>query len=273
VTDYIKIVNFQIGFYFLGFVEFEGESVSLDVFDYLDESNKSNIISRVALAVHDKTAWEVVRKNIQELIPSIMSANSPPISVSDSSSSKSSNSNNSQLSSAVNTSISQNVLFQNAQMDTVINRSAYTNNIKDVNYDLKSTKEVVKLACKVIVFDINFNMFKDKTKIYSTKRLDFKDDVIMKTPFHSHFLFSDICFASRNQLLCSTDRFLTKFTVPEYEANKKATKVCYLELNEIVGIQELGYSSLTRSYNNHFIAVGSYDGSVSIRKSNNLVSF
>ena len=107
----------------------------------------------------------------------------------------------------------------------------------------------------------------------SYKRLDFKDDAIMKTPFHSHFLFSDICFASRNQLLCSTDRFLTKFTVPEYEANKKATKVCYLELNEIVGIQELGYSSLTRSYNNHFIAVGSYDGSVSIRKSNNLVSF
>ena len=44
-------------------------------------------------------------------------------------------------------------------METIINRSAYTNNTKDVNYDLKSTKELVKLACKVIVFDINFNMF------------------------------------------------------------------------------------------------------------------
>lgn len=275
VTDYVKIVNFEIGFYLLGYIEFEGESVSLDVFDYEDESNKTNIISRVGLAIHDKTAWEVVRKNIQELIPNILSVNSPTISVSDSSSNKSSSvsNNNSQLSSAVNTSISQNVLFQNAQMETVINRSAYTNNTKDVNYDMKSTKKLVKLACKVIVFDINFNVFTDKTKIYSTKRLDFKDDVIMRTPFHSHFLFSSISFASRTQLVCATDRFLTKFNVPEYEANKKASKVCYLELNEIVGIHELGYSYLTRSYNNNFIAVGSYDGSISVRRANDLVSF
>lgn len=120
-----------------------------------DEGKNKNIISRVALAIHDKSAWEVVRKNIQEIMPSIISPNSPTIS--ESISLKSSNSTNSLA--AFNTSIAQNVLFQTCQMDPVISRSAYTFNLKDVNYDSSSTKENVKLACKAIVFDFNFNMF------------------------------------------------------------------------------------------------------------------
>ena len=46
----------------------------------------------------------------------------------------------------------------------------------------------------------------------------------------------------------------------------------YLELNEIVGMQDLGYSCLSRSLNNQFIAVGGYDGSISVRKTSDLVS-
>jgi hypothetical protein len=134
--------------------------------DYLDESGESSkekdIISRVALAVHDKSAWEIVRKNIQEIMPSIISPSSPAIS--DTVSSKSTSSSNSTNISAVNSSIAQNILFQNAQMDLVINRSTYSNNEKDVNYDQKSTKQTVKLACKLVVFDLNFNIFSGKFK-------------------------------------------------------------------------------------------------------------
>ena len=234
-----------------------------------DEVNK-NIVSRVAIGIYDKASWDVVRKNIQEIIPSIISPNSPAIS--ETISSKSTNSTNNSFG-TFSSNISQNILFQNAQMDsTTIDRSSYTNNLKDINYDSRSTKESVKLACKVIVFDINFNLFNDKNKIYATKRLDFKDDIIMKSMFHSHFLFSDLVFSNRSSLIFSTDRFLSRFNVPEYEANKKASKVIFLEMNEIVGLHEIGYSCLTRSLNNHFIAIGGYDGSISVRKASDLVS-
>ena len=129
--------------------------------DYLDETaetgKEKTTISRIALGVHEKSAWEIVRKNIQEIMPSLATPTTP--AVSDSVSSKSTSSNTSANTQAVNSGIAQNILFQNAQMDTSINRSAYTSNTKDVNYNQKSTKETVKLACKLIVFDLNFNIF------------------------------------------------------------------------------------------------------------------
>ena len=63
----------------------------------------------------------------------------------------------------------------------------------------------------------------DKTKIYATKRLDLKDDVIMKSVFYSHFLFFNAVLAGRSHVVCSTDRFISKFTVPEYDGTKKVT--------------------------------------------------
>ena len=47
----------------------------------------------------------------------------------------------------------------------------------------------------------------------------------------------------------------------------------FIELNEIIGYHDFGYSCITRTFNNQFIASGGYDGSVLIRKSTDLVCF
>ena len=60
--------------------------------------------------------------------------------------------------------------------------------------------------------------------MYVSKRLIIKDDSVNRTTLHSHYLFSDIAITTRNHLVASTDRFLTKFSFPEYDASRKVNK-------------------------------------------------
>jgi hypothetical protein len=55
---------------------------------------------------------------------------------------------------------------------------------------------------------------------------------------------------------------------------KPNAKLNYAEFNEIVGILDFGYGSLTRSNNNHFVlTAGLNDGSITLRTTNDLVNF
>lgn len=63
--------------------------------------------------------------------------------------------------------------------------------------------------------------FLDLTRIYATRRLDLKDEIINKFILNSNYLFSDCVLTSRNYLLALTDRFLTKFLIPENDHAKK----------------------------------------------------
>lgn len=45
-----------------------------------------------------------------------------------------------------------------------------------------------------------------------------------------------------------------------------------MELNELVGIQDFGYGVLQRANNGQFVCTGGFDGTVSIRTTNDLVT-
>ena len=45
----------------------------------------------------------------------------------------------------------------------------------------------------------------------------------------------------------------------------------YLELSDIVGTHNFGYGCLTKTNNNQFIASSGFDGTIQIRKANDLV--
>jgi hypothetical protein len=63
----------------------------------------------------------------------------------------------------------------------------------------------------------------DKASVYGTVKFDFKEDLLNKFIVHSQFLFSDLTLASRNYLVTFSDRFLTKFSIPENEMKKNVS--------------------------------------------------
>jgi hypothetical protein len=58
--------------------------------------------------------------------------------------------------------------------------------------------------------------------MYQTIRLDFKEDMIGKTVFHSQYLFSDCVLTARSYLLIFAEKFLIKYTIPDTEPTKKS---------------------------------------------------
>lgn len=66
--------------------------------------------------------------------------------------------------------------------------------------------------------------FADKSQLYSTKKLDFKDEIINRSTFHSQYLFSDCALTARNYLIVFAERFMSKLSIPENEPAKKVVK-------------------------------------------------
>ena len=226
--------KFRRGFFVLGYLEFDNEAVCLDTFDSVGDQDLVN--TRVVLGIHDPAAWEIIRKTVQDTYE--MTSTSAPAS------DNKSNKNSTDVASTSHHSI----LVQNVQTQSQVGRVAHLDNVDQLNYDLGSSASHVKLACKIITFDIHFGLFGEAQKLYNTVRMDFKDEPLSKCVYYTHYLFSDCSLSARNYLLAFSDRFLIKFIVPEFDANKKQTnKFSYLELAEIVGAHDFGYGKLYRS--------------------------
>ena len=96
----------------------------MDLLDTLTD----DLTTRCALGIHDASAWEMIKKNSQDSMPQ----NDPATS-------------------------DLNLLVGNVQQQAIISRLGFTNSEKTVNYS--ASEDSVKLACKLVVFDFNFNMF------------------------------------------------------------------------------------------------------------------
>ncbi len=107
-------------------IEFEGEPICLDLLDTLTD----DLTTRCALGIHDASAWEMIKKNLQDSMP--------------------------QNDSAAATS-DLDLLAGNVQQQAIISRLGFTNSEKAVNYS--ASEDSVKLACKLVVFDFSFKMF------------------------------------------------------------------------------------------------------------------
>ena len=144
----------------------------------------------------------------------------------------------------------QSILSQNVQTQSSIPRLNYVTASISPDYFCKNSKEQVFLGSKVLVFDISLSMIKsnfrnvfeslkenenvnlfyqiddttsNKESIYETLKLDFKDDAINKFTLYSQYLFSECVLTGRNYLLTFSERFLTKFTIPENETKKNVS--------------------------------------------------
>ena len=84
----------------------------------------------------------------------------------------------------------------------------------------------MKLACKVIFFEFDLEMLNSaETNVYSSIRLDLKDELIRRTTRHSYYLFSDLVLISPTTMAASTDRFISLFKVPEFDTMNTKTAV------------------------------------------------
>jgi hypothetical protein len=76
----------------------------------------------------------------------------------------------------------------------------------------------------------------DKQNLYLSKKLDFKDEVLNKITCHTQYLFSDLILTSRNYLITYSDRYLTKFSLPDaYSATQSSA------LNNDIGKKQVIY--------------------------------
>ncbi|CAF0746511.1 unnamed protein product [Brachionus calyciflorus] len=249
ITDFTKPTNFEPGFYILGYTEFDGEATCLDTFDYIHDDSTKLISTRVAIGLYDNASWEVTKKQINDNPQSVINNSDPK-------------------SAAYQQSLHlHNALMPNVQTDSVITRLDYIDSSSTPNYDYINQEFKVQLASKCLLFDINYSIFQEKSKIYASKKLDFKDEIINKNIIHSHYLFSDMILTSKNYFVLFCDRFLAKFVILENETSKKTVnKQSYLDLVEIVGSHEFGYGCVSSTNNRQFMITGGFDGTVSIRK-------
>jgi hypothetical protein len=95
--------------------------------------------------------WETVKKTISD--PSFIYQ----LSISQTNESKNTATTNSNIAPSVH---GHNVLSQSAQTNPIIDRLVMSETtINRLNYDCMSSLKTVKLACKVLTFDINFDLF------------------------------------------------------------------------------------------------------------------
>jgi hypothetical protein len=102
--------------------------------------------------------------------------------------------------------------------------------------------------------------------------LDFKDEAINKFTYNSQYLFSDFSLTSRSHINLFSERFLVKLQIPEQDLTKKGNKSTTLELLELVGTHDFGYGIMGKTFNGQFVLTGGFDGALSVRKADNLVS-
>lgn len=184
------------------------------------------------VGLHDNASWELTKKSLVENPQSALG-------ISDSKAA-----NHQQL------LANHNLLSQNVQTEHELSRLEYADTSYTPNYDFNNRQDRVKLSSKLLVFDFNFSIFEDKNRIYATKKLDFKDEILNKSVFHTHYLFSDLSLTARNYLLTFSDRFLTKFSIPDYDSAKRTVRLIYnfkLNLN-LYFIKFLIISSQTNNF-------------------------
>ena len=120
----------------------------MDTFDFHTEPNASEefITTRVAIGIHDINLWETIKKSVQEI---------------HSAGDKNPNNN-----SVVSSHYNHNLLVQTVQTQSTISRFDYTNSTLKADFYCENPQENVKLCCKVIVFDFNFNILKGKIILF-----------------------------------------------------------------------------------------------------------
>lgn len=205
-------------------VEFEGDAVC---FDLLDTMDKNEINTRVAIGVHDPDDWEIVKKVIDDVLPfsqTVDTGSKTPSGTKTPLTPKSGKA----VDLAKEQTSDQDMLLGNVQFDASISRFNYRNTDRPVEYVKENSEQVAKLACKVLTFDVSTSMFRNVSKpldLYSTIRLDFNNDTVCKTVYHSYYLFSDMVLANQTTLALATDRFISTFALKEYVPSKKTNMV------------------------------------------------
>ena len=121
----------------------------MDTFDFHTDPNatEESITTRVVIGIHDAILWDTVKKSVQE----INSAGDK----------QSSNANT-----TINSNYNHNLLVQTVQTQSTISRLDYINTSLKVDYYCQNPQEKIKLGCKVLIFDFNFNILKGKSLFY-----------------------------------------------------------------------------------------------------------
>lgn len=133
----------------------------------------------------------------------------------------------------------------------------------------KTNENLHKLACRVTLYDINFDLFEDKNRLYSNiNKLEFREEALSKHVVYTQYFFNSFRFLARNYILAFVNRNIVKFSIPEIDPNKKAAKLPHLEFVEIFATHELPHGGLIRTLNNQFIFTAGYDGVLSVRSAN-----
>ncbi len=194
--------------------------------DTLD-STTSEITTKVAVGIHDEANWQVIRKVIDDVLP--FSA-SPTMSEKESDHIK---------------PLGQSVLIGCMPTNSSVKRLDYRNTDRPVEYVCEKKDKQVKLACKVIFFEIELGMFRTEKKVggvYASIRLDLKDEIIKRVTAHSYFLFSDLILTSANTMAASTERFISLLKVPEFDVMKlqsqKGVSILFFDLSLVFKLRQ-----------------------------------
>lgn len=107
--------------------------------DYIEEtSGDKSVTTRCVVGLHDPSSWEATRKTLND----VSTSNDPKASA--------------------NVGASALNLLQTSQIHPVISRFDYVNSPLPPNYYYDNNSNQVKLASKILVFDINFSIFSGK---------------------------------------------------------------------------------------------------------------
>jgi hypothetical protein len=173
------------------------------------KASSSNITTKVAVGIHDEANWQLIRKVIDEVLPYAGSS-----MINDAVSEKEPD---------CEQPSDQSLLVGCLQVRSFAKRLAYRNTERPVEYVCEEEEAQVKLACKVVFFEVSAAVFEAEKKvggIYESIRLDLRDEAIRRVTAHSYFLFSDLVLTSTSTVAASTERFISVFKVPEFDAMK-----------------------------------------------------
>ena len=149
---------------------------------------------------------------------------------------------------------------------TILNADFNTKLLTSANEEDETNK---KFGCKIVLFEINFDLFVDKSRLYANaNKFDFKDDIINKLTVNSNYRLNDFSFISRTYIVAFVGRNLVKFQIPEVDLTKKVIKLPHLELSEVFGSHEIPYGCICRTINNQFLITAGYDGTLAVRSIN-----
>ncbi len=109
----------------------------------MDTLKADDINTKVVLGIHDSTSWETIRKYVQESalnnFDSYKIEREDTFSVADHS-----------------------LLINNTQQHQTIQRFEFLNTFRKSDYCYECSSPTLKLACKLVIFEINLNIFLSK---------------------------------------------------------------------------------------------------------------